>query len=545
MPDRPDSSRDLQWYENQWEKLLDILPTSNPEEVVDQVQDLQISALDEEAEALEEMGIADAENAKTVLQRTFDRLQRLRQDKQVLQRLQDTLDADSPDDLASSINQLRERVRTLEDRQQVLTEAGFDDPEHAVQAITSMKEQLDELYGEKEATERTLPDTDVDLNGDTFDQLQALMAREEKLQRELGVSSPDSVIEIVEGLTEQLEDVYQDRDADSSENSIFAPSPASSSETKQLEEEFGTSDPDAVLEMVDDLTDQLDVLYESRERLAELNLNGAGEAIEMVQNMQQQLDSLYQQQAQMSDHGINGVDHALSIIENMETQLCELYEERSQLEAKGAPLPDEVVSRLGALEEKLNALIQEKDLLRDKGDRVQNQFDELEDQIGTGDPDTVTDMIDDLEAQIESVSEETSSSQRDSPSSVDDPLLPEDTLAQLDDLDEEELNAVPAGLFGVDDDGTIRRVNENVLQWPDVEANDSDVVLEKNFFDDVAPATRNALFQGRFRDAVDADDMDERFFYTYVGKQDPSTNLMVHLYRHPNQSLNWIVFRTL
>ena len=520
---------------------MDVLPTSDPEEVVTHVRDLQINLLDEQEEAVEEMGIVDAEQTKTALQQIFDRLQALRQENQALEKLQTLVDANSPSAAIDAIEDLRNRVQSLEDQKQVLADAGFERPEHAVQALASMKEQLDELYGEKEATERSVPEADVQVNGDTFDQLKALMAREEKLQRELGVSSPDAVIEIVEGLTDQLEDLYQDRDADSSTNSIFAPANESSSQPSKLEDALGTADPDALIQMVNGLTDQLDVLYESRERLAELNLDGVDEAIEMVRSMHRQLDALYEQQDQMSEHGIDGIDHALSIIENMEAQLSELYDERARLVEEDVEIPNEVRSRLDALEDKLDLLIEEKERLRDKRDEIQTQFDDLESQIGAGNADAVAQVIDDLEHQLESAHE--TSPHPDQDLSPDDPLLPEDTLAQLEDLDDNALDSLPAGLFCVDDQGVIQKANANVLHWPDVEVDRPMALVGSNFFDDVAPATKNALFQGRFEKGVDESEMNEQFFYTYVSQRDETTNLLVHLHRTPDASLNWILFR--
>lgn len=523
---------------------MDVLPAAEPKEVVNQVRELQMEALKEDPEALEDLGVADAEEAQTKLRRLFDGLKTLREENRALQQLQSLVDADSPDAAANSIKELRNRVQTLEEQQQVLADAGFKRPEHAVQALASMKQQLDELYGEKEATERSAPEADFQVNGDTFDQLQALLAREEKLQRELGVSSPDAVIEIVEGLSDQLEDLYHDREADTSTESIFAPSDVPSSPASRLEEVLGTSDPDTVLEMVEGLTDQLDALYESRERLADLNLNGADEAIEMVQSMQKQLDIFHEKQAQLSEHDIDGIDHALSMIESMEAQLSALYDERDRLSEEGPEIPDEILTQLGALEEKLNALIEEKEILRDKRDRLQTQFSELETELGNGNPEAVTNIIDNLETQLEGVDAETNDSAQES-APQNQPPLPNDILVNLDDLDDDELDALSAGTFCVDDQGTIRRVNKNVLEWPDVNADSADDLLGRNFFEDVAPATKNVLFQGRFEEHADEDAMDEHFFYTYVSKRDATMNLTIHLYRKSEASHNWIVFRVL
>jgi photoactive yellow protein len=541
MTDHHHAPRDLAWYRDRWEELTDLLPTSEPEEVVDQVRELQISVLDEEAEALEEMGLTDAEEAKTVLQRTFERLQKLRRENQALERLQETVGADSPDEIAERVNQLRDRVETLEAQQEALTEAGFERPEHVLQAITSMEQQLDELYGEKAATERSTTDISLEEQGDTFDQLQALMAREEHLQRELGVSSPGAVIEMVEGMTDQLEDLYENRDATSADDPVFAPVPEQSELRKRLEEEFGVSDPDDLRTMINDLEEQLNELYADRQRLAEHNLNGADDAIKMLSSMQGQLESLYEGQKQMSEHGINGIDHALSMIESMEAQLSELYDERYELVQQGVDDPHEAASRIEELQEKLTTLKEEKSALRDKRDRLQAQFDELEAELGTDDPAAISELIDNMQAQLEETYEEREALA--TPSPEDAPLLPETPLSRLDDLDDEALDALPAGVFGINDEGTVRRTNANVHRWPDVDVDDSTALVGSDFFADVAPAANSDLFRGRFEDGVAEGETDERFFYTYVPEQGPPSNLVVHLYRHPDRVTNWVVFR--
>lgn len=542
MTDHDGDPRDLAWYQNRWEELMDLLPTSAPEEVVDQVREFQVSMLDEEAEALDEMGLTDAEEAKTVLRRIFKRLQKLRRENQTLQHLQDAVDADSPDEVAALIDELRTRIETLEEQQDAFTEAGFDRPQHALRALTSMEQQLDELYGEKQATERSIPDTDVEGEGDTFEQLQALMAREEKLQRELGVSSPEEVVEMVEGLADQLDDLYQDRGAKRAEDS-FASSLEHSASMDALEEELGLSDPDAILTMVTDLEDQLDELYADRRRLAEHNLNGVDDAIRMLESMRRQLEALYEGREQMSAHGINGVDHALSMIENMEAQLSTLYDEREHFGRQDASDPDERASRIETLEEKLATLREEKEALREQRNRLQAQLDELESEIGLEDPVAISNLVDSLENQLNDLYEER---ERDPQrrTSDDDPLLPEDTLAQIDTLDDDALDALPVGVFGVNDQGTVQRANEQALQWPDVEVNTPKALAGANFFEDVAPAANNALFRGRFEDGVE-ESVDERFFYTYVSENAAPANLTVHLYSRPTESVNWIVFRLL
>jgi len=477
------------------------------------------------------------------------------------EKLMNMVGADSPADALSSVVHLRDRVDQLEQQASVLEEAGFDRPELALHAIESMEQQLDELYNEKEVTEQSDSEADLRDDADTFDQLQALLAREEKLQRELGVSNPDAVVEMVEGLTDQLEDLYIDRDESTEADSIFSPAPPDSGDGASpppetdaaesgnaldlLERELGVSDPEAVVAMMDDLTNQLEELYTGRERLAELNLNGADDAIAMVRSMQQQLEVLYERQEEMSRHGIDGIDHALSMIESMEAQLTELYDEPPPSPDHEQPDYEEASARLEQLEEKLESLTEEKDRLRQKRDRLQQRFDDLEEQLGTGDPDAISSLVRSMELQLEEVYEKTEHTPYQTHTSDDAPLLDADTLARLSEMDDARLDALPVGLFCLDADGVVQRANEQALGWPDVTADAPDAFEGTRFFDDVAPGTNNALFRGQFDDGVAAGALDEQFFYTYVGKRAPLTNLVVRLYGAPDQSDYWIVFQVL
>jgi photoactive yellow protein len=409
---------------------------------------------------------------------------------------------------ASSPEEVLDQARTLR-------EAGFDRPEFALRAIDSMEAQLDELYSEKEATER-VDEAGGRQNGDTFDQLQALLAREEKLRRELGVADPGDVIEMVEGLSEQLEDLYLERDSDRASDEAVSPASPSPDETERvLEAELGTSDPEAVVAMMEDLTDQLGVLYENQE--------------------------------QLSAYGIDGIDHALSVIENMEAQLTELYDERHQAAATtDVPSLDEAAARLDELEDQLSALRDEKERLRQKRDRLRAGFNELEAELGTGDPEAITELVRSMEAQLEAVYEtQDQTDETASPSSHEPPVLSEETRTRLPDADPDALDALSVGLFRVDAHGVVEWANERALRWPDVDAETPAAMVDTRFFEDIAPAAANALFRGRFREGVETGAVDEQFFYTYVEARSAVTNLMVHLYSSSEHPACWIGFRIL
>ncbi len=548
MADRDDLPQDLAWYQDRWEEMMDLLPVSDPDDVVQQVRELQVNMLDEEAETLDDMGLADAEEAKTVLRRIFERLQRLRRENQDLRRAQEAVGANDSGELVEAVQSLQERVHSFEEQQEELSEAGFEQPAHALEALSSMEEQLQAMYEEKEATEETDVDTELRMKGDTFDQLQALLARQEKLQRELGVSSPDAVVEMVEGLSDQLDELYKHRDDDRSADSIFSPvDPSASSSEDSLQEEIGASDPETVTAMITNLTDQLEALYGERQRLAELDLNGSDDAVEMVKNMQLQLESLYERREKLSEHGIRSINHALSMIENMEEQLSEMYDERHELTTEqGIPGPQEAAARLEELEEELSTLLEEQSTLREKRDQLQAQLDELRDRLELDDPSEIPDLVESMEAQLEEAyASKDASSTVPTGDSPQGPLLDRDTRTRLDDMTPDALAELPIALFHLERDGTIRHATPDALQWPDVSVNTPDALVGLNFFSDVAPGTENTLFRGRITDEPVHSEVDNQFTYTYVSGETPPTNLEVQLYSSPNSSTYWLAFSVL
>lgn len=308
------------------------------------------------------------------------------------------------------------RMRTL---QTALSNSNFSRFEDVLQAMESMKAQLDDLYSEKASTAQGAAGNDH--NQDTYEQLQSLLAREDKLRRALGVSSADAVVKMVEGLTDQLDVLYAERDAEAS------PPPDaflndSNLQSERAETVPGLSNPDAVLAMIRSLSEQLDALHADREQLAE--------------------------------HGISDLGHALALVDSMEEQLVDLYAERRH-------------------------------------------------------------------------------------HTVDTPLLPPDTLRQLDGMDDETLNSVPAGAICVDDDGIIQRANTAALQWPGFSADRVDSLAGRPFSNRAAPGSDNVPFH---RPLAEDAPTDTRFLYTYAGP-DTTRTLLVQLYHPQAASGYWILFR--
>lgn len=514
MADRQHVPEDLTWYQEQWQELLDLLPTSNPDEVLPHVRQLQIRALGEEEDALEEVGLSDDTDPETVLRQVFGRLQKLRRQNQAFHRVQELLSAENADDLVETVEALLERIDAYEEQKKLFADAGFSGPTDALRALESMKEQLEELYSEKEATEQPIGGANAAIEGDTFDQLQSLIAREEKLQRELGVSDPEAVIEMVEGLSDQLEDLYSDRGADESDRTKPRPAVKSMDGTELLEEAVGSTDPETIARLVTDLTDQLESVYERREQLTE--------------------------------QGISDPEEALSMIENMEAQLSELYDEQTELsEQSGVLHVEEAASQLEALEDELMAVTEERDTLQEKQEHLEARLNAFREEIGIDDPEAISKLIESMDAQLRETYKEREFRRPSEPGISEDSLLPVEHGRPLSAMDQDDLDQQPAGFVALNENGVVRRANQQALHWPDGVYNDPGELLGRDFFATIAPGTNNALFRGRFFDGVDAGEINEQFSYTYVSEGVAPTNLRVHFYSTSDEELYWIAFQVL
>jgi photoactive yellow protein len=368
--------------------------------------------------------------------------------------------------------------------------------------VQGLASQLDELYGAQAEEERRSETGEFNqANLDTFEQLQALLEREEKLQRELGVSDPQAVIVMVQGLA-----------------------------------------------------DQLDELYAARERLSKVNLDDADGVVEMVSSMQQQLEALYAGQEILSEHGIHSVEHAVAMIESMETQLEDLYREKRALMDQGLDDPAEAAERMQMLEEQLEALRREKSGLLERRQDLQREkesyastVDTLKDQLGTADASTITKLIASMEEQLVDLYREREDDGAYRPGGPDPTpqLLDEATIERLDAMDTGALDALDVGAACLDDDGRVQRLNrEAVALLPGLDDDADPASFEgQHFFFELAPGANNSLFRGRFRQGVESGTLDARFVYTLISRASRPLNLAVQLVRSPAHGTNWILFR--
>jgi photoactive yellow protein len=385
--------------------------------------------------------------------------------------------------------------------------------------------------------------------------MQAMMAREEKLQRELGVSSPEEVVEMVEGLADQLEDLYANIDAASqqvdSDGQTGEKLERLLEREQRLQQELGISDPEQIADMVGGLADQLDDLYSARERLMELGAESPEDAANMMQSMREQLESLYETQERMSDQGVDSVDQALSMIDSMEDQLSDLYDERKKLLDKGLDPTGDTADQVAEMESRLQELSAEKEALQERRDTLEQEKEtyesivrSLQQEFGTADPEQLARLIRSMEEQLNEAYEEKEqdTTSRRTHLSEAPAFVPDDVLDAIDRLSDDELDALPFGAVALDDRGTVQFINEAAADLPGLghRIGQRSEAEGQNFFRDLAPGANNNLFRGRFTEGVREDALDVCFPYTFVNPKAPPANLIVHMYRGADH--NWLFF---
>lgn len=109
--------------------------------------------------------------------------------------------------------------------------------------------------------------------------------------------------------------------------------------------------------------------------------------------------------------------------------------------------------------------------------------------------------------------------------------------ASLSQMSRAELDALPAGIIEVDDDG-------KVLFYSRAESAFSGLSPEstvgKSFFTEVAPCTNNRLVYQRFRDGIAEDYLDVSLDYTFSVEMAP-TNVRLRMYRDSGARRNWVI----
>jgi len=180
------------------EAVLAEFDASDPTEALHLLRRMKrlLSQYHQERKRLDRLGLDGLDEVFDVMLAMKRRVDHLReqveahreaQDK--LHAIQDALDVEaSPAETVATIQSISEQLESLYEEREVLSRAGVSDATEAVRMIETMREQLDEMYEER--------DQDAS-DDDPFG----------RIQRELGVSDPESVIDMVESMEAQTAEV--------------------------------------------------------------------------------------------------------------------------------------------------------------------------------------------------------------------------------------------------------------------------------------------------------------------------------------------------
>ncbi|WP_157621132.1 coiled-coil domain-containing protein [Salisaeta longa] len=563
MSDSAPSAPPADWYPSRWERLQELLSVDTPEDVLPAVQALQEVSLADTADHIAATGLTDADHARAVLQRVHDKVKELTKERN---QLHEALGVSTTDAALEEIYTLQAQVDELSDEIEALRAEGIGGGDQAVQMINSMEEQLEELYGDKEAeAQAPAPFESLSMENDTFEQLETLLAREERLQNELGVSSTDDVVDMVTNLVDQLEDVYTDRDETETDHDVpglpgAQPAEEQSLDTErierlqalmrreeELENVLGVSNPEQIISTVEQLSEQLDRLQATRERLGDYDLKNVDDIAQMIESMRGQLEAMYQDRERLSERGFKNFEEALLMIDNMQEQLDAVYKERRQMRAEGADTTA-ISARIDTLEQELQRVKREKEALEETRDALTAENNTYAEQVhayqsvvGTEDPERFEALMQSMEDQLYDLYEEKRRRERPQAHTSAEPLVDEAACNRLPDTPIDEIDAWDTAAIALDGDGVIQYVNAAAQQLPFMIDPDP---VGADFFFDVAPGANNALFYGRFRKGVAASALDTTFTYTYVSPRVAPTNLAVQLFRASND-VYWVFVRPL
>ena len=478
--------------------LLNQLDASTAAEARERVRSLinQMNRLYREKQTLTDAGLAGAEEAVDEIERLKKQCDRLDEvasstsalsadsddaSAERLAAIQNVLGISSVEeakDLAAVAENMGEQLEALYDDRAQLQEVGVSSVESAVDMIQSLSAQLDELYEEQELLHGR-PTPDESNQQDTFEQLAALYAEQEKLERALGVSEADAIIEMVEGLKDQIEASYSEQDEPAASDS----EPTAGSVSAPSAPNGTPSEPNGAIPL---------------QQLKQTSV---------FTSMRDQLESLYEEKEALLNMGIDDIRTAAGRIDELEARLSTLQHGHEQ---------------------------------------CRDRLEYLRRELGTADVEEIVNMVPSPsipDAPSPAAARPKSDGALDSAAEETPVVFPEDTLGDIDDLPDDDLDALSVGVLRLDDDGAINYLNEAARQLPGLDPEVPRTELHDAFFFRTVPSASNTLFLNRFRAGVEQGQLDARFPYTFVSPQHPPTAFYVHLYRSGPSGANWILFR--
>ena len=482
------------------QSLQEILGVESTEEarelesLVHSMEEQLQSLVAEKQSILQKTGLKTADSISAMIESMEEQLVDLYEEREKnagardrLQAIDDVLGISTraeAEELANLARSMEQQLDDLYEDKQELEALGLNSVEDAVNMVTSMENQLVELYEDKESVQ-DLESLAAGPEQDTFQQLEALYAEQEKLKRELGVASADEIIEMVEGLSTQLDELYGNRDAErTDEVDLLLPEDYDTESLSAGDVEAADEAPSAPSGanelIIASMREQLEALYVEKETLLERGMSDAHEAVDRIDTLQDQIRTLQRQMTEYeqrlerlrSETGASSITEVIDTVQSMAAP-----KETPDTDAPSPPAGDA--------------------------------------------KDTERLLIDAA------------------PQFVDD-----DTLNRLEEMDTSELDDLDVGAIRLADDGQIEYVNEAGRMLPGLEAgSDRTTIHGQNFFLEVAPSTNNNLFYGRFQQGVDRGAMDARFPYTFIKPGQGPSVLQVHLHRKHDRAVNWLLFR--
>ncbi|MEA2489179.1 MAG: hypothetical protein QOH21_971 [Acidobacteriota bacterium] len=113
---------------------------------------------------------------------------------------------------------------------------------------------------------------------------------------------------------------------------------------------------------------------------------------------------------------------------------------------------------------------------------------------------------------------------------------PGQVLETIDGLTNRQLDALPFGAIQLDREGTILQFNEYEANLSNRRAPET---IGRNFFREVAPCTNVREFYGRFRDGLEAGELNVAFDYRFAFKQAPRNVCVTLFFSAPTDTV-WV-----
>lgn len=419
--------------------------------------------------------------------------------------LKDTLGVESIEEAQRVVERTKEmdtQIATLYEEQEQLNELGIDSIDEAIRMIRDMNDQLVELYEDMEARSavQALPNA----NQDTFQQLESLYARQEKLQSELGISDPEAIIQMVEDMNVQLETLYEDRDAS------LASGPDALVDPEALNDP-DLSNTERLEKLIDSMARQLDVLYGEKETLSEEGFSSADEAAERIADLRDEIQALRDQKAADADDQPDA-DVTPDLVREWRTLKDDL----------GVSSPD--------------------------GIRALIESSHPPDTEPTSAEPTSADSADTASTEATSPAETGAASTSSQPGpqwSAGPALADAELRAALPTMNAEDRDALDLAAIQLDAEGQILTLNDAAYALPMFDRlRSKEDAKHAAFFFDIAPSAATDAFYGRFHAGLEQEHLDARFPHLFTAPGHPPFVALVHLFYDAPTETAWVVLRT-